>query len=62
MVKSPPSNAGDAGSVPGELGSMCHGAAKLECCGGSLWATTKEKPALRNGKPARLNEDLAQPI
>ena len=40
MVKSPPSNAGDAGSVPGELGSMCHGAAKLECCGGSLWATT----------------------
>ena len=51
VVKNPPSNAGDAGSIPGWGTKIPHAAGQL-----SLRATTREKPAYHNKEPVHCNE------
>ena len=70
MVKNPPSNAGDADSIPGRGTKIPHAAGQLSPCAAitkpacsnyrahALWslrATTREKPVLHNEEPAHHN-------
>ena len=48
MVKNPPSNAGDVGSIPVQGTTIPHAAGQL-----SLHTTTREKPARRNEDPVQ---------
>ena len=50
MVKNPPSNAGDAGSIPGGGTKIPHATGQL-----SLHTTTREKPVHSN-KEARVTQ------
>ena len=56
MVKNPPSNAGDEGSIPGPGSKIPRAARQLSPC-----ATTREAHVLRLEKAARYSEDAAQP-
>ena len=55
MVKNLPSNAGDAGSIPGWGTKIPHAAGQLSPC-----ATTREKPAW-DVEPTHHNKDPTQP-
>ena len=46
MVKNPPSNAGDAGSIPGLGTKFLHAVGQL-----STWVATKEALATQHEKP-----------
>ena len=56
MVKNPPSNAGDEGSIPGPGSQIPRAARQLSPC-----AATREAHELRLEKAARHSEDPAQP-
>ena len=55
VVKNPPSNAGDVGSIPGWGTKIPRAAGQLSLC-----ATTREKPAC-HVEPTHHNKDLMQP-
>ena len=57
VVKNPPSNAGDAGSIPGRETRIPHAAGLL-----NLHATTREKPVRHNERSCmpRLRPDTAK--
>ena len=51
VVKNPPSNAGDTGSIPGQGSKISHAAGQLNLC-----ATTTEKPAVKSPYAAMKNQ------
>ena len=68
MVKNPPSNAGDTGSIPGRGARIPHAAGQLSprttatepTCSGAR-TTTREKPAHGNEEPMRCDERSRMP-
>ena len=56
MVKNPPSNAGDAGSILGQGTKIPHATGQL-----SPHATTREKPGRHNEEPTHRNERSHMP-
>ena len=76
VVKNPPFNAGDTGSIPGWGIKISHATGQLNPCATTreamcynyractLWSpctTTREKPACHNEEPARCSERSRMP-
>ena len=56
VVENPPSNAGDAVSIPGRETEIPHAARQLSPC-----TATREKPVCRNKEPVRCRERSCVP-
>ena len=56
MVKNPPSNAEDPGSIPGRGTKIPHATGQLSPC-----TTTREKPVCHHEEPVHPKGDTAQP-
>ena len=68
MVKNPPSNAGDSGSIPGWGTKRPHAMEPLSLCTTSredyalqLLSPGSREPALQQEKPEHYSEDTVQP-
>ena len=67
VVKNLPSNARDAGSIPGQGTNIPHASEQLSAatteaaCSGACKPTTREKPSCHSKDPTCPNEDWTQP-